>query len=206
VIPAYNLLARRVRPSPHGRLMTWERGDSSASASDRATYDVPMVDLAALLRGLRDQPDGGAGLLGGRLSHEFEPPRPDELEALASRYDLPPDVMALWTAVGSGRLFEDGQFGQWGLSILTPAAAESEMATLRRTRPDDVLQGDLTVANLIGDAQAVVVRCDRLAADFGEVLVALPMDARRWWPLVGETLAAFISQFVAVGGEQFWPH
>jgi hypothetical protein len=104
------------------------------------------------------------------------------------------------------RLFEDVQYGQWGLVILAPKDALDETASMVGERPEDVSAGDLVIGTFLGDLQRLVVRCDPQAADFGRVIVGLPLDPRPDWPVVGENLADFFTKFLSEDGDHFWPH
>jgi len=142
-----------------------------------------------------------------QMRHSVGPPSPPaELEAASDSFALPVDLAHLWAEAGTLRLFEEIRYGQWGLVLLSPLEAIRETMSMGEQRSEDMLPGDLVVGAFKAEEQRVVVRCDAQADDFGRVLIALPIDFRQDWPLVGEDLADFLTQFISAGGDQYWPH
>jgi hypothetical protein len=117
---------------------------------------------------------------------------------------FPADLDWLWRHTEEVRLFEDIQYGQWGLVILNHEAAVHRTLQERARRPSDLLPGDVIVAEFLGDSDLLVVRADPETEDFGSVLVALPIDRRRHWPAVGESLSAFLDRYVSAQGAKYW--
>lgn len=126
----------------------------------------------------------------------------DEANSLA--LTLPEHVLEFWRVAAWGRLFEDRQYGQWGLQILGPAEALEETRQHRKQRPREFVDGDLIVGRFLGDSDMLVVRCGRSAPDFGKVLVATPLDPRREWYTVGSSFHEFLEQYVTASGEKYW--
>jgi len=134
------------------------------------------------------------------LSVRFE--RADEPPAVSIA--APPDVMEFWSLFKSARLFEDHRFSQWGLVLVPPERAQVLTHQLRRDRARDVLPGDLVIGEFLGDSDLLVVRTDREAADYGSVLVVLPLDRRQDWFRVGASLTDFLRTYAAADGAKFW--
>jgi len=134
------------------------------------------------------------------------PHEPWNREGLERRLDaaIPPDLALLWDRTSKLRLFEDIRYGQWGLVIWGPAHAlrESPLEIVRRKK--DFRRGDLVVGEFLGDAELLVVRCDRGADDFGNVTIALEIDPRDEWPIVGKSFIEFLDKYVAAAGDKFW--
>jgi hypothetical protein len=61
------------------------------------------------------------------------------------------------------------------------------------------------VGEFLGDTDKLLVRCNPLTDDYGSVLVALPIDRRKQWP-VWLSLAQFVEDFAEHDGEKCWPH
>lgn len=111
---------------------------------------------------------------------------------------LPPGVAEMWTAMRSARLFEDVEYGQWGLELLSPEAS-FERSTYERTwRDDGVVDDDVVIGAFLGDQEVVVV--DRN----GAVLIALPLDPRTDWFRPASDLVEFLDMYVAADGMKFW--
>lgn len=126
----------------------------------------------------------------------------DELAAL--RCDCPSDLAEFWAVARTARLFEDQQYGQWGLEIVDPEHAADLTDRCQAKRGRDFSEGDLVVGKFLGDSDLLVIRCDSRATDFGSVLAAPPLDPRRDWYKVGESLASFLDNYIRSGGEKFW--
>lgn len=112
---------------------------------------------------------------------------------------LPTELIELWSQARSATLFEDIDYGQWGLRVLSPAASAELTALEQRERPDDYRAGDIVVGEFIGDQELLV-----LAHGGSEVLVALPLDPRDEWYRAAPSLLSFLDGYLAAAGEKFW--
>ena len=117
---------------------------------------------------------------------------------------LPDDVAEFWNANSSAVLFEDADFGGWGLELLSPDGAVSATAHLGEERPDECLTGDLVIGRFLSDGDELIVRCDPEAKDFGGVMVALSLDGRGEWHRVAPSFEAFMSEYELAEGAKFW--
>lgn len=117
---------------------------------------------------------------------------------------LPDDLCALWTRVSGLRLFEDVRYGQWGLILWSPEQLVDAHRRRIRGREQDFRAGDVILGEFLGDSDLLVLRCDPAACDYGNVMVALPIDPRAEWYTVGASLLDFLIRFVDANGEKFW--
>lgn len=125
----------------------------------------------------------------------------DEVYAAWSHIKLPGEVHEFWRQSRSARLFEDVDYGQWGLRILSPDQSLARTNAERADRPDDVRATDVVVGEFLGDQELLVVVVDGQAAG---VLVGLPLDPRADWYRVGSSLSDFLGDYLAAVGEKFW--
>jgi len=118
--------------------------------------------------------------------------------------NTPVDLETFWKHYKCARLFEDRQFGQWGLEILDPS--ESVLATSEYTidRNSDRRIGDRVLGRFLGDSDVLLIRCDPSASDFGSIIVALPLDPREEWPVVGSSFSEFLERYAKSEGNKFW--
>lgn len=123
---------------------------------------------------------------------------------IAAGGQCPSDLKQFWQRARSGRLFEDTTYGQWGLELLSPEKARHETLEFRRCRPVDSLDKDLVVGRFIGDADILLLRCDPNASDFGEVLVASPIDPRSEWDVIARSFGDFLNRYVETRGDMYW--
>lgn len=117
---------------------------------------------------------------------------------------MPQPVADLWRHFDSARLFEDKEYGQWGLVFFSAERARERTAELAATRAKDYISGDVVVGEFLGDSDVVVVRCDPEERDFGHVLIALPVDARIDWYKVADDLDEFLRKYEQSEGAKFW--
>ncbi|MCL4854058.1 MAG: hypothetical protein KJZ78_22090, partial [Bryobacteraceae bacterium] len=67
------------------------------------------------------------------------------------RTDIPADLEEFWGTFSSARLFEDVNYGQWGLIVLDYETSNERTQQLLHERPQDVVRGDRAVGKFIGD-------------------------------------------------------
>lgn len=116
----------------------------------------------------------------------------------------PSDLIDLWRITQSATLFQDVEYGQWGLDLLSPGRSAAATIDFRSKRTKDFLDGDCVIGFFLGDSDLLVVRCDPLQKDYGNVLVAMPIDHREEWYRVTPSLSAFLTGYIAARGGKFW--
>jgi hypothetical protein len=119
---------------------------------------------------------------------------------------FPSKFREFWSLIESARLFEDQDYGQWGLEILSPENAESLTRLFQRERSKDYLEGDFIIGRFLGDSDLLMIRCNRNELDFGSVKVVLPLDPREDWDQLGDDFEVFFNQYVAEQGAKYWEH
>lgn len=131
-----------------------------------------------------------------------EPATTAEVEEAWRGHPLPESVMDLWLTVRRARLFEDVDYGQWGLILLAPKDSVERTAKELRLRPGDYQAGDVVLGEFLGDQELLVVSGE--AADGHQVLVALPLDHRSDWHVAASGLCEFLEAYWQQGGHKFW--
>ena len=134
------------------------------------------------------------------------PPQPWDKKAFEESLGitLPSAIIHLWDRTSSLRLFEDITYGQWGLIFWSANQVITEQEKRIAQRKEDFYPGDLIIGEFLGDADLLVLRCDPTSPDFGNTIIALPLDSREEWYLAANSLESFLSQFLAAKGEKFW--
>lgn len=118
--------------------------------------------------------------------------------------NLPVELETFWRTFRTVKLFEDREFGQWGLEILAPPVSDIESEEFQRQRSRDFRKGDRVLGRFLGDSELLLVRCDPAEPDFGETIIALPLDPRSDWETVGKTFADFVARYAEAEGNRFW--
>lgn len=118
--------------------------------------------------------------------------------------NCPSDLVEFWEIASTAKLFEDITYGQWGLEIVDPDTAQSVTREFCERRNSDYRLGDLVIGRFLGDLDLLIIRCDPLSHDFGNILVALPIDRRNDWYYVSDSFSIFLDQFTEACGNKFW--
>lgn len=150
---------------------------------------------------------GARSKLGGnpfRLACSFDDPATTpEIEGAYPGGQVPADLVRLWSTCGGARLFEDVDYGQWGLVLLSPAASAQRTTRERAQRPHDYRPGDVVIGEFLGDQELVVLTPSEGRE---EVLIALPLDDREEWLSAAGGIAEFLSRYRDALGNEFWEH
>jgi hypothetical protein len=71
---------------------------------------------------------------------------------------VPSDALDLWAACRQARLFQDVDYGQWGLALLAPSASETRTAQARVARPADLRPDDVVLGEFLGGRGGAAAR------------------------------------------------
>jgi RNA 3'-terminal phosphate cyclase len=115
---------------------------------------------------------------------------------------LDPQAVGLWAECREALLFNDIEFGQWGLKILSPGRSAEVTASEAAERTSDFQVYDIVLGEFLGDQELLVLA----PSEDGDrrVLVALPLDSRNEWYGVGASLSAFFERYLEAQGDKFW--
>lgn len=112
------------------------------------------------------------------------------------------DLIDLWSTCREARLFEDVNYGQWGLVFLSPTESAKRSALEREQRPDDFSSIDIVVGEFLGDQELLVLSPSE--GNGRNVLVALPLDERAEWYPAAASLGEFLDRYMDHQGEKYW--
>jgi hypothetical protein len=124
-------------------------------------------DALALFRRQPTPPEGNLTNPFKLVSTLEDPASVSEVEEAWRHRDLPGDAVDLWAVSRAARLFADVEYGQWGLTLLSPSASAARTAQECETRPSDLRSDDIVLGEFIGD-QELLHSCavgDGAAAD-----------------------------------------
>jgi hypothetical protein len=162
-----------------------------------------MSTIQTALAKFRQSPMAGRPDNPFRLrSSVSDPATPGEVDSAWEGFVVPAEARELWSECRSARLFEDADFGQWGLLLLAPDSSARRTAEERAARPADLRRDDVVVGAFLGDQELLVVAPSE--AGSRRVLIALPLDPRADWFGVGEDLGQFLEAYFLAGGDKFW--
>ncbi len=112
------------------------RQASTPGPVQRVVEELPMTavaDVLARFAALSTPQEYDESIF--RLASTMDPPATDaEVQATAPA-NAPSELGDLWRATRTARLFEDVDYGQWGLVILSPSASAGRTAKERARRP-----------------------------------------------------------------------
>lgn len=132
----------------------------------------------------------------GAAAHEIESALPDEM--------VTDELTTLWTASREAWLFEDAEYGQWGLHLLSPEGSAARTEAERADRPNDVRGDDVVLGEFLGDAELLIYAPSE--NDGRRYLIALPLDPRDDWYPAGASAAEVLEKLLNTGGEKYWEH
>jgi len=119
-------------------------------------------------------------------------------------FQIPEELDEFWCVSAGARLFEDAEYGQWGLVLLGPHEVSTETERFHSSRPNDFVEGDLILGRFLGDQDLLLMRCNPEERDFGQLLIALPIDTRRNWYRPASNLADFLEAYEQAEGAKYW--
>jgi hypothetical protein len=122
-----------------------------------------------------------------------------EIEAAWPHGSLPAAISKFWQNARSARLYEDIEYGQWGMVILSPLESARRTRYERRTRSEDIRDDDIVFAEFLGDSDLVLVH-----ASSGCVIIAGGIDRRRDWPSAASSVIEFLSKYTSAQGMKYW--
>jgi hypothetical protein len=126
-----------------------------------------------------------------------------EIRAAWKPGTAPPELERAWRVSRESHLFEDVDYGQWGLVLLSPEASAMVTAEQHITRSDQAyLSGDVVIGEFLGDSELLVISPGE--SGNRRVLVALPLDKRPEWYGVGTSLAEFLERYLEALGAKYW--
>jgi hypothetical protein len=138
-----------------------------------------------------------------RLSCQLDPPTDQTQIDEAWGIERPPsDLVDLWKLTEGGRLFEDVDYGQWGLVLLSPKASAEKTAYFRESRREDALPGDVVAGEFLGDSDLLVLQHNESGP--APVLIALPLDERTDWYSPAAELPEFLRHYRERYGQKYW--
>jgi hypothetical protein len=162
-------------------------------------------DVASALNAFRayTEPRDGLGSNPFKLACTFDDPASTaEIETAWPGREVPGELVQMWSTSRQTRLFEDVDYGQWGLLLLSPAASAQRTLSERELRPRDYHTDDMVIGEFLGDQELVVFASSETVRD--HVLVADPIYHRANWAVAAGSLAEFLKKFLAALGEKYW--
>jgi hypothetical protein len=141
---------------------------------------------------------------GLRLKCSFGQPGIPPKEFVNLGLQIPPELVEFWQNASNAMLFEDVDYGQWGLQIFPYSEVEVNTKLAQKRRSKQFRPGDLVVGQFLGDLDQLIVRCDASASDFGSVVIALQIYPREEWPTVAINFREFLNKYADANGDMYW--
>ena len=116
--------------------------------------------------------------------------------------DIPPELVELWVTCDEARLFEDVDYGQWGLVLLDPHSSRERTLQQLDSRPAQMRSTDFIIGEFLGDSELLVLAKDDSGAT--RILVSIPIYPREEWYRLDGNLETFLKQFGESQGRKFW--
>jgi hypothetical protein len=126
----------------------------------------------------------------------------EEIRSAWPEAPLPAELVEAWSASRESRLFEDMDYGQWGLVLLSPSASAERTAQVRAQRPGAYRPDDVVIGVFLADLELLVMAPSE--AGDRKILIALPLDDRRDWYPAAPSLAQFLEKYLGSLGAKYW--
>lgn len=126
----------------------------------------------------------------------------EEIALAWPREEVPKDLSDLWAAAREAWLFEDVEYGQWGLHLLNAQACADRTTAERTERPDDFASDDIVIGEFLGDSELLV--CAPSEDVDHRYLIALPLDPRNDLSAAGSSVSEVLDHYLASEGEKYW--
>lgn len=132
-----------------------------------------------------------------KLAHTIAQPK----AIVVPSADTPDELRELWSLTDGARLFEDIEYGQWGLILLGSEASERETKRAVADR-SDFRGADIVVGTFLGDLDLLVYSGSEDPER--QWRIAEPLDDRSDWIVLGPSLADFLMKYFAEVGQKYW--
>lgn len=163
-----------------------------------------MSELGEVIERLRGVPLIDAGEDTFRLRCRLEAPAsPAEIYS-AQITNMPEELLSFWKLCREAWLFEDVDYGQWGLHILSPAQSTERTALERSLRSHEFTPEDVVFGEFLGDQELVVFSPSE--GHGALILIALPLDPRQDWYRAATELSTFLALYANHSGDKYWEH
>jgi hypothetical protein len=137
-----------------------------------------------------------------RLGCSLAAPATDEEIRSVWSEAVPEELLDAWSVSRESRLFEDVDYGQWGLVLLSPTASAERTAEQRRLRPAEYRPGDFVAGSFLGDLELLVMASSEVGDR--KILIALPLDSRQDWYPAAPDFAHFLERYRDSQGSKYW--
>jgi hypothetical protein len=125
-----------------------------------------------------------------------------EVKAAWPEAPPPAELAEAWSVSATSRLFEDAEYGQWGLVLLSPGASAERTAEQRSQRPGAYRADDVVIGEFLGDLDLLVMAPSENGTR--RILIALPLDDRQAWYPAASSLAEFLRRYLTSCGSKYW--
>jgi hypothetical protein len=130
------------------------------------------------------------------------PATPGEIQSAWPGRPLPAELVEAWSISRETRLFEDIDYGQWGLVLLSPTASARRTAEQRTNRPSDYSTDDIVIGEFLGDLELLVMAPSQTGDQ--RILIALPLDDRPDWYSAASSFTQFLNRYRESHGGKYW--
>ncbi|NJL55551.1 SMI1/KNR4 family protein [bacterium] len=117
---------------------------------------------------------------------------------------IPPLLKAIWNLTSRFRIYEEVNFGQWGLISCSPAEIVEFNLRIKGLVPRFWVHGDLIVSEFRGDSHLLVLRADSAKEDYGQVIISESIYPREDWTTVAASLDDFLEKFLKSTDKYYW--
>lgn len=119
---------------------------------------------------------------------------------------IPQDLKDFYKISNGARLFEDTEYGQWGMNLFSLDELHRATEDYKHNREDEAMTGDLIIGDFLGDSDLLLIRIDEKMLDYGKVAIVNPIYKRPDWYWLDIDFLDFIEKYASSNGGKFWEH
>lgn len=119
---------------------------------------------------------------------------------------MPASLRNFYKISNGARFFEDSDYGQWGMNLLSIDKLNKASEDYKYNRQEEAMAGDLIIGEFIGDSDLLLIRVDKQMPDYGKVAIVNPIYKRTDWYWLDIDFFDFIEKYVSSNGNKFWEH
>lgn len=160
--------------------------------------------IESLKRSISPVPHEIAGIAFRKQSSFEGPATAAEIEQSWPNGTAPRQLVDLWAACRSAKVFADIDYGQSGLTLLSPVASRERSNQFSSARPEDWVDGDVIFGDFIGDSERLVFGSGEHDGSEPGIFVALEIMGRSEWPRIASAVDEFLRLYESANGEKYW--
>jgi hypothetical protein len=118
---------------------------------------------------------------------------------------LPDDLVEIWNQTSGIELYKEISYGARGLIIWSAEEIlKKHPYSVSWMGKESLLKGDLFVGEFLEFSDLIILRCDPKSDDFGNVIISLALDPRKYWNFADTSIITFLEKTSPSFNYHYW--